>query len=174
MKSFASARITDNSSVPEESAARSPRVTGPKSRRLSFSNVVLLLILLLGGLSLPAAVHAGEPEHAGHKPGERLPVLAIAPFAVLLLSIAIFPLAAPHWWEHNRNKGIVAAILAGPLTLLGEIMLQPLRECAQELLRESGADVPAIVNSTMGEYSGALGAAALAVHEWKPRTVAAA
>ena len=65
-------------------------------------------------------------------------------------------------------------ILAGPLTLLGEIMLQPLRECAQELLRESGADVPAIVNSTMGEYSGALGAAALAVHEWKPRGVSAA
>jgi N-acetylglucosamine repressor len=62
-------------------------------------------------------------------------------------------------------------ILAGPLTLLGEIMLQPLRQCAQELLQESGADVPAIVNSTMGEYSGALGAAALAVHEWKPRAV---
>lgn len=62
-------------------------------------------------------------------------------------------------------------ILAGPLTLLGETMLQPLREGAQELLRESGADVPAIVNSTMGEYSGALGAAALAVHEWKPRAV---
>lgn len=62
-------------------------------------------------------------------------------------------------------------ILAGPLTLLGEIMLQPLRQCAQELLQESGADVPAIVNSTMGEYSGALGAAALAVHEWKPRPV---
>jgi N-acetylglucosamine repressor len=62
-------------------------------------------------------------------------------------------------------------ILAGPLTLLGEIMLQPLRENAQDLLQESGADVPAIVNSTMGEYSGALGAAALAVHEWKPRAV---
>jgi glucokinase len=62
-------------------------------------------------------------------------------------------------------------ILAGPLTLLGETMLQPLREGAQELLQESGADVPAIVNSTMGEYSGALGAAALAVHEWKPRNV---
>lgn len=62
-------------------------------------------------------------------------------------------------------------ILAGPLTLLGEIMLHPLRENAQDLLQESGADVPAIVNSTMGEYSGALGAAALAVHEWKPRAV---
>jgi N-acetylglucosamine repressor len=64
-------------------------------------------------------------------------------------------------------------ILAGPLTLLGEIMLRPLRDCAQEVLEESGADVPAIVNSTMGEYSGALGAAALAVHEWKPRAVSA-
>lgn len=64
-------------------------------------------------------------------------------------------------------------ILAGPLTLLGEIMLRPLRECAQDALRESGADVPAIVNSTMGDYSGALGAAALAVHEWKPRAVSA-
>jgi N-acetylglucosamine repressor len=62
-------------------------------------------------------------------------------------------------------------ILAGPLTLLGEIMLHPLRDCAQDVLRESGADVPSIVNSTMGEYSGALGAAALAVHEWKPRGV---
>jgi len=111
------ARFTDNSSVLEESAARSSRVAGPNSRRLSFFNVVLLLILLAGGLSLPATVHAGEPEHGGHKPGERLPVLAIAPFALLLLSIAVFPLAAPHWWEHNRNKGIVAASLAGPLTV---------------------------------------------------------
>lgn len=64
-------------------------------------------------------------------------------------------------------------ILAGPLTLLGEIMLRPLRERAEEVLRESGADVPEIVNSTMGEYSGALGAAALAVHEWKPGMVTA-
>ena len=59
-------------------------------------------------------------------------------------------------------------IFAGPLTLLGEIMLRPLRECAQDILQESGADVPTIVNSTMGEYSGALGATALAVNEWKP------
>jgi glucokinase len=64
-------------------------------------------------------------------------------------------------------------ILAGPLTLLGEIMLRPLREFAQDVLEVSGADVPLIINSTMGEYSGALGAAALAVHEWKPRSVSA-
>lgn len=60
------------------------------------------------------------------------------------------------------------AILAGPLTLLGETMLQPLRKRAEEILRSAGANVPGIVNSTMGEYSGALGAAALAVNEWRP------
>jgi glucokinase len=59
-------------------------------------------------------------------------------------------------------------ILAGPLTLLGETLLRPLRARAEEVLEASGAHVPTIVNSTMGEYSGALGAAALAVHEWKP------
>lgn len=59
-------------------------------------------------------------------------------------------------------------IFAGPLTLLGDTLLHPLRKRAEELLQASGADLPAIVNSTMGEYSGALGAAALGVHEWKP------
>ncbi|HVV00569.1 MAG TPA: ROK family transcriptional regulator [Verrucomicrobiae bacterium] len=59
-------------------------------------------------------------------------------------------------------------ILAGPLTLLGNLLLDPLRQTAEKLLIHSGGEVPMIVNSTMGEYSGALGAAALAVHEWKP------
>ena len=59
-------------------------------------------------------------------------------------------------------------ILAGPLTLLGGTMLNPLRARVQNLLRAYEADMPAIVNSTMGEYNGALGAAALAVHQWKP------
>jgi glucokinase len=59
-------------------------------------------------------------------------------------------------------------ILAGPLTLLGETLLEPLRQRAEEMLRTAGGNVPIIVNSTMGEYSGAVGAAALAVDEWKP------
>jgi len=59
-------------------------------------------------------------------------------------------------------------ILAGPLTLLGGTLLYPLRERVALLLGASDSDMPAIVNSTMGEYNGALGAAALAVHEWKP------
>jgi predicted NBD/HSP70 family sugar kinase len=59
-------------------------------------------------------------------------------------------------------------IMAGPLTLLGDILLHPIKKRAEEILQGSGADVPAILNSTMGEYSGAMGAAALAVHKWKP------
>ncbi len=59
-------------------------------------------------------------------------------------------------------------ILSGPLTLLGETLLRPLSLRAQEILRASGTDVPTLINSNMGEYNGALGAAALAVHEWKP------
>ena len=64
-------------------------------------------------------------------------------------------------------------ILTGPLTLLGEELLAPLRDSAQAALARAGADTPAILNSTMGDYVGALGAAALAVHEWKPASLPA-
>ena len=46
--------------------------------------------------------------------GARLPILSLAPFALILLAIAVMPLAAPHWWESNRNKGIVSAALSLP------------------------------------------------------------
>jgi Na+/H+ antiporter NhaD/arsenite permease-like protein len=29
----------------------------------------------------------------------------------------VFPLAFPHWWEHNRNRAIVSAVLAVPLAI---------------------------------------------------------
>ncbi len=59
-------------------------------------------------------------------------------------------------------------ILAGPLTALGEMFLQPLRARVERMFELSGTRPPEIANSTMGEFSGALGAAALALHEWKP------
>ncbi|MBI1917509.1 MAG: sodium:proton antiporter [Planctomycetes bacterium] len=43
-----------------------------------------------------------------------LPVLSVAPFVLLLLTIAVLPLAAGHFWHKNRNKAIVAAIFAVP------------------------------------------------------------
>lgn len=45
--------------------------------------------------------------------GSTLPVWSIVPFAGLLLSIAIIPLFAGHWWEKNFGK--VALVLAIPV-----------------------------------------------------------
>ena len=46
-----------------------------------------------------------------------LPLWTVLPFAGLLLCIAILPLLAPHFWEHNRNKGVVAALFALPVAV---------------------------------------------------------
>jgi Na+/H+ antiporter NhaD/arsenite permease-like protein len=42
----------------------------------------------------------------------------VLPFVVMLLAIAILPLRVPHWWEPNRNKAIVAAVLGAPIFLV--------------------------------------------------------
>lgn len=43
------------------------------------------------------------------------PLWTAIPFACLLLSIAILPLVAHHFWESNRNKGIIAVLLSIPV-----------------------------------------------------------
>src|SRR6266478_7848571 len=47
-----------------------------------------------------------------------LPLYALLPFVALLLAIALLPLAWPHWWEPNRNKLLVSAVLGLPVLLL--------------------------------------------------------
>jgi len=42
----------------------------------------------------------------------------VAPFACLLLGIAIIPLAAPHFWESNTRKLLVSAVLGVPVLVL--------------------------------------------------------
>ena len=41
----------------------------------------------------------------------------VLPFALMLGCIAILPLTAAHFWESNRNKAIVAAVLSVPTAL---------------------------------------------------------
>jgi len=36
----------------------------------------------------------------------------------MLMAIAICPLGVPHWWEANRNKLIVSAVLGAPVLVL--------------------------------------------------------
>jgi Na+/H+ antiporter NhaD/arsenite permease-like protein len=46
-----------------------------------------------------------------------LPTWTVLPFVGLLLAIAVLPLVASHFWEPNRNKGLVAAALALPVAV---------------------------------------------------------
>jgi Na+/H+ antiporter NhaD/arsenite permease-like protein len=43
------------------------------------------------------------------------PIYGVLPFALMLLAIAVAPLWFPHWWESNRNKLIVSAVLGLPV-----------------------------------------------------------
>ncbi|WP_300967918.1 sodium:proton antiporter, partial [uncultured Desulfovibrio sp.] len=60
--------------------------------------------MLAGALPLlaPEAALAA----AGHPtiPGAQLSAIWVIPFACMLLSIAIMPLALPHFWEHHFGK----------------------------------------------------------------------
>jgi Na+/H+ antiporter NhaD/arsenite permease-like protein len=50
--------------------------------------------------------------------GQILPFWTVSFFVVLLLSIAIFPLTHGRFWESNRNKAIVSAVLSLPVVIL--------------------------------------------------------
>ena len=43
-----------------------------------------------------------------------LPPAAAGPFVLLLLAVAVLPLVGAHWWHRNRNKALVATLLAVP------------------------------------------------------------
>ena len=43
------------------------------------------------------------------------PIWAVIPFVLMLLAIAIVPLINDHWWENDRNRGLVAAVLGIPV-----------------------------------------------------------
>lgn len=46
--------------------------------------------------------------------GQQLALWTLAPFACMLLAIAILPLKCEHWFERNLHKGIVAFVLGAP------------------------------------------------------------
>jgi Na+/H+ antiporter NhaD/arsenite permease-like protein len=52
------------------------------------------------------------------------PIWTALPFAAYLLTIAIAPLAFPHFWEHNRNKLILGLIASLPV-ILYLLMVEP-------------------------------------------------
>jgi Na+/H+ antiporter NhaD/arsenite permease-like protein len=77
-------------------------------------SVGMRLVGLLGASLLGLVVMPSVALAAGHEPLD-LPVWSVIPFALLLLCIAVMPLAAEHFWHNDRNKGIVVAVLAVPV-----------------------------------------------------------
>lgn len=82
-----------------------------------FGVALSTLLLLFSQLSFSAeeehdTTHGGESHdtgnahHAEHHgvDGAKLPLWSVIPFVGILLSIAICPLAAPHFWHHNFGK----------------------------------------------------------------------
>jgi Na+/H+ antiporter NhaD/arsenite permease-like protein len=52
-----------------------------------------------------------------HELGPSLSLWAVVPFAGLLLSIALLPLRAPHFWENHKNKALVAFLWSLPIAI---------------------------------------------------------
>jgi Na+/H+ antiporter NhaD/arsenite permease-like protein len=57
------------------------------------------------------------PVWAADGTATELPVWSALPFALLLLTIAIVPLFASHFWDKNRHKALLAAALAAPIVI---------------------------------------------------------
>jgi Na+/H+ antiporter NhaD/arsenite permease-like protein len=88
---------------------------------------------LLGLFVLPTAAFA-----AGHEPLD-LPIWSVIPFALLLLCIAVMPLAAEHFWHNDRNKVIVVALLSAPVVVyLAYLQIATGQESLSPLLHELG------------------------------------
>jgi Na+/H+ antiporter NhaD/arsenite permease-like protein len=58
---------------------------------------------------------SAAPLAAGAAAHPLLPAWTVAPFGLMLLSIAVLPLVAGELWEHNRNKAILSAVLGTPV-----------------------------------------------------------
>jgi len=59
---------------------------------------------------VPAGLFA---EGSGASPN----IFSVIPFAIMLLSIAVMPVVAEHWWHKNRNKLIVSLVLGIPVAV---------------------------------------------------------
>ena len=73
------------------------------------------------------------------------------------------------WVAHQLDEllDLERIIFAGPLADVGEPFLTPVRDTARRL--DNTGREPPIAPSALGRYGGAIGAAALALDQWKPK-----
>jgi Na+/H+ antiporter NhaD/arsenite permease-like protein len=66
-------------------------------------------------LVAPSIAAAGKG--GGTTLGHQVALGWVAPFILLLLSIALLPLIVPRWWESNLNKGAISAVFGVPVVI---------------------------------------------------------
>ncbi len=74
-----------------------------KQRYLYYLLIIFTLLIILPVVGLDGIALAGE-DKAGPPLGTELPLWSAIPFLGILLSIAVFPLVAPHFWHHHFPK----------------------------------------------------------------------
>ena len=124
-------------------------------------------------LAIQGALAAGEPSVLKRRRGE-IPLTEVIEAARQRdgLTLRVVGQAARALGQAVGKLALITdparVIMAGPFTQLGDIFLDPLREEAFRTIGDTGLAPVEIVNSTMGDFCGALGVAALALEEWKP------
>ncbi|MCS6978359.1 MAG: sodium:proton antiporter [Gemmatales bacterium] len=103
--------------------------------RIAFVVAVTVILLLLPVWLFAGDVAGAEHADVGEHHDLDLPWWSILPFIILLLTIAFLPLVASHFWEPNKNKAIVTAIIAVPLAIY---LIALGREGQHALLHELG------------------------------------
>jgi len=76
--------------------------------------------LVLAAVAIAALAFAPHPHPTTETIGSMRSALqpwSVLPFAGLLAAIALLPLFAAHWWEHNRNKALITGVLSVPVAL---------------------------------------------------------
>jgi Na+/H+ antiporter NhaD/arsenite permease-like protein len=91
----------------------------------------------------PAAARASESAPTAHASlGAQLPLWSVTPFLLLLVSIATFPLFAPHWWEKNRHRALVSLTLGA---LFAAYLLRNHGHPAHHALHEAALDYASFI-----------------------------
>ena len=72
------------------------------ARKTVIIRAILFILLLPLVFSFSDVFASGTESH--HDLGSELPLWSAIPFVGILISIAIFPLVAPHFWHHHFPK----------------------------------------------------------------------